>query len=533
MHSLKHGILLTCTAFLSMGCPMIGPDFVKPDAPVAPDWKVRSSASVEAKASAAGQDEADAIDYGAWWKTFNDPILDQLIESAYRENRNLRIAGIRVLQAQARRGVAIGGLFPQSQSVGLGYNRMELSENQLQDLSQVIGTGFNDWRVGFDAAWEVDIWGRFRRNLQSTNAELIASVANYDDVLVSLTSEVAVTYVGIRTLQELLGVAQANEKIQKRSLQIAQGRFDNGFVSELDVVQAKNLLRETQATIPGIEARLERAQNSLAVLLGRPPEDLDGVLGGMKPIPATTERIVVGIPADLLRRRPDIRRAEQEVAAQSARIGVALGDLYPSLSLVGQIGLSANSFSQLWEGRSFEAFGGPSLRWNILNYGQIRNNVRVQDALFQEQVTSYENTVLVAQQEVESSIAAYLGSNLQVGYLREGTAAAERAVRLSELRYKEGESDYIRVLEAQRALLRSQDLLVRTRGSIGTNLISVYKSLGGGWEIRDGEPFVPTEITEEMKQRTNWGDLLDPVDQSSQIDAAEDEDSSGWSWPLW
>ncbi|MDG2304608.1 MAG: efflux transporter outer membrane subunit [Candidatus Binatia bacterium] len=532
IQSIKQGAF-ALGALLLAGCPMIGPDFVKPDAPVAPDWKVRPDAHVEVKTGEQGQAEAEALDYAAWWKSFGDPTLDQLVEKAYRENRSLRIAGLRIVQAQARRGVAIGGLFPQSQSAGFGYQRTKLSENQLQDLSQVIGSGFSTWGLGFDAAWEVDLWGRFRRNVESADAELVAALATYDDVLVSLVSEVAVTYIGVRTLQELLVVARTNESIQARSLQIAQGRFDNGFVSELDVVQAKTLLRETQASIPGLQANLEQAQNSLAVLLGMPPQALGDLLGAPKPIPATSQKLVVGIPADLLRRRPDIRRAERAVAAQSARIGVALGDLYPSLSLVGQIGLAANSFGQIWEGNSLEAFGGPSLRWNILNYGQIRNNVRVQDALFQEQIVAYENTVLLAQQEVENSIAGYLGATAQVGYLTEGTVAAQRAVRLSELRYKEGESDYIRVLDAQRALLRSQELLVVTRGSIGVELIAVYKALGGGWELRDGQPFVPTEMSAEMKQRTNWGDLLDTVDQDEQIGEAEEKDPTGWSWPLW
>ena len=474
------------------------------------------------------------------WRTFNDPVLDLLVEEAYAQNLPLQIAGIRVLEAQARRGVAIGSLFPQLQEGSGSFFRQTASASIANSPVDVPGfkDSFNTWGVGFDAGWELDVWGRFRRGIEAADADLIGSVFNYDDVLVSLIGEVATVYVQIRTLEALLEAVRFNVKIQERSLQISEVKFRNGTVTELDPSQARALLRDTESSVPSVEAAIRQAQNTLCVLLGIPPRDVEAMLQGVQPIPAAPPEVVIGIPAELLRRRPDIRRAERDVAAQSARIGVAVSDLYPRFTLIGALGIQAEDFVDLFEGRSFTAFGGPSFQWNILNYGRIRNNVRVQDAQFQGLVVNYENTVLRAQEEVESAIAGYLGARDQVGFLTSGVQAAERAVELANIQYRDGAVDYTRVLQTQEVLLSEQVSLVRAQGSGVINLIAMYKALGGGWELRTGDDFVPEATKAEMRARTNWGDLLEPADQEKQLEQAADstEKETGWWrwwWPLW
>jgi NodT family efflux transporter outer membrane factor (OMF) lipoprotein len=477
---------------------MVGPDYVRPEAPTAADW-------IEAGEP---QMVSEAADYSEWWTVFDDPILDSLVERAYAQNLSLETAGLRVLEAQARRGIAVGGLFPQFQEAFGTFSGVELSEKRANQGGP-IDRSYGDWQAGFDAAWEIDIWGRFRRGIEAADADLIASLASYDDVLVTLVAEVANAYVRVRLFEELLDVARGNVEIQSRSLQITEARFRNGMVTELDVAQARSLLHDTEARIPQFESFIRQAQNTLCVLLGIPPQDLTEMLGGSGMIPASPPEVAVGIPAELLRRRPDIRAAERAVAAQSARIGVAAADLYPRFSLVGNISLAAEDFDDLFRGDSFDAFGGPSFRWAILNYGRIRNNIRVQDAIFQQLVTSYEDAVLRAQQEVEDAMVGYLSGKERIGFLTGSVEASQRSVRLSDIQYKEGSVDYVRVLNAQQFLQTQESQLVNAKGIVALNLIAMYKALGGGWELRTGSDYVREETKEEMRARTNWGGLLD------------------------
>src|SRR5206468_5886188 len=283
------------------------------------------------------------------------------------------------------------------------------------------------------------------------------SVASYDDVLVSLISEVARNYALLRTLEERLGVARVNVEIQQRSFEIADAKFKGGTVTELDSAQAAALLHDTEAQVPGLESEIQQTQNTLCILLGLPPQDLQHLLGGPQAIPTVPAEVAVGIPADLLRRRPDIRRSERQLAAQSAQIGIAKADLFPSLALVGTISVAARDFDDLFKSSSLENFGGPSFRWAILNYGRIQSNIRVQDASYQALVGDYENTVLQAQAEVANAIAAYLGAQRQVQFLTGSLASADRAVELAEFQYREGMTDYTRVLNTQQALVVEQD----------------------------------------------------------------------------
>ena len=318
----------------------------------------------------------------------------------------------------------------------------------------------------------------------------MGSVYAYDDVLVSLLGQVASTYLQLRIVEERLEVARSNRDAQAKSLEIAETRFEFGAVSERDVAQSRAQLRDTESTIPALEGLARQSENALCVLLGIPPRDLSELLAGKSGIPEPGSDISVGVPAELLRRRPDVRRAERDVAAQSARIGVARADLFPSLQLIGSIGFAAEDVDDLFRGDAFTAFGGPNVRWNILNYGRIRNNVRAQDASFQAQVLTYEDTVLRAQQEVEDAMAGYVAARRRVQYLDEAAESARKAVELADLQYREGAVDYNTVITTLQFQLQAEDRLVTTRGDVVLNLVALYRALGGGWERRLGEDFV-------------------------------------------
>jgi len=504
---------------------MVGPDYKPPQAQVAKGWIAPE-----------WRDAEEGVDLSAWWRTFDDSSLDRLIELAYRQNLPLEVAGLRVVEAQARRGLAIGSLFPQRQEAGGTYVRQSLSESTAT-FNRLIDPNFGTWSfAALDAAWEIDLWGKFRRGIESADAALVGSVFNYEDVLVSLLGEVASTYVQVRVVEERLEVAERNRDVQKRSLDIAETRFEFGAVTELDVAQSRAQLRDTEASIPLLTARRQQALNTLSVLLGVPPGPLDDFMQDRSGIPAAGEDVAVGIPAELLRRRPDVRRAERDIAVQSAKIGVAAADLYPSFQLIGSIGFEAEDFADLFTGRSFTAFGGPSVRWNILNYGRIRNNIRVQDALFQQLVVEYEDVVLRAQREAEDAMAGYLGSRRQVDFLADAAKSARRAVDLANLQYQEGAVDYNTVLNTQQFLLQAEDRLATTRGEVDLNLVALYRALGGGWEIRLGDDFVREGTKENMRKRIGWGDLLDTAEQARAVEEAQsgtEGDDSWWRWRWW
>jgi NodT family efflux transporter outer membrane factor (OMF) lipoprotein len=479
------------------GC-MVGPNYHAPAAPVADNYLDPGSDAIK----------REPADLANWWTVFNDPTLNQLVQMAFEHNPTLQTAAVRVLEAQARRGVAVGLLFPQQQQAFGGYSHTQLSKNE-SNIGANTDRSYDDFQLGAAASWELDFWGRYRRAIESNDANILSAEANYDDVLVSLIGDVATEYISIRIAQEQLAVVRANVELQKLGLQLAEDRFKGGTATDLDRTQATVLLRDTEAQLHSLEATIAQGRSRLFVLLGIPPKDLTGVLGDELKIPAAPASVAIGIPADLLRRRRDIRRVERDLAAQSARIGIAKSDLYPAFSLVGDIRLASEDFGNLFKGSSLQAFGGPNFRWNLFNYGRIENLVRIEDARFQEQVGVYENTVLNAQSEVESFIAGYLGAQREVVPLTDSVAAAKRAVDVADTQYRGGVADYTRVLLAQQFLLNSQSRLVSARGSVALNLVSLYRALGGGWELRDKrQPPIDEKIREEMRSRTNWGKLL-------------------------
>ena len=453
----------------------VGPNYCPPVAPIANQWIDAADPNVSN-----GPANVDA-----WWRTFNDPVLDSLIYTAYRQNLSLRVASFRILEARALRGIAVGELFPQSQQAFGSYTR---TNNSLNNPNAAPNRFTDEWQTGTSLAWELDFWGRFRRAVESADANLDASIYNYDDVLVLLLSEVAQSYINIRTAEQRLEYAQKNVDDQQVSLNIADLKFRNGATTRLDVTQGQSNLSQTQATIPPLEAARRQAANRLCILLGIPPRNIDGILAGRSAIPSAPPQVAVGIPADLIRRRPDIRRAEREVASQSALIGVAASDLYPHFSITGTIFFDASRFKDLFNANSFAGNVGPSFNWNILNYGRLVNNIRVQDARFQQLAYQYQNIVLAANAEAENALIGFLKAQQSVKYLSTSTSAASESLGLVRDQYNAGKTDFNRVVNVEQLLTQQQDQLAVAQGAVVNNLVLLYKALGGGWQIRFGAP---------------------------------------------
>jgi NodT family efflux transporter outer membrane factor (OMF) lipoprotein len=491
-------------ALLLNGCA-VGPDFTKPDTPAPEGW-------LEA---AGNQLTTDAGDQRDWWKSFNDPVLEALIERAYEGNQALEIAGLRVYEAHAQLGLARGTQYPQVMSARLSADDIELSQNgdpvsYLPPLTQAgIDSEFQNYRLGFDAVWELDFWGRFRRIVEAADANVGARVAAYDAALVSLTGEVASTYILLRTLEQQLAVARNNLQVQTRSYEISGVRFRNELTSELDVVQATVQMKNTAASIPRLEAALREVENGLSLLIGAAPGEVRTIIGSAAEIPSAPASVAIGMPTDLLRRRPDIRQAEYIAASQSALIGVTKAELYPAFSLGGTIGFAAEDFGDLTDSDSSTHILGGGLRWNIFNFGRVKSRVRANDARLQQALEGYELAVLNALREVENAQTAFIRSQEEIVSLAEAAESARRAVDLANIQYRDGIADFNRVLLTQRALLAQEALLTDARGRVARNLVALYRALGGGWQLREGRDFISDESKDAMRERTNWGDLLD------------------------
>jgi NodT family efflux transporter outer membrane factor (OMF) lipoprotein len=485
------GISLLSTLFVT-GCLQLGPDYVEPDAPVETDWLEIDNQYVSTESPAGPR----------WWESaFNDPELDWLVSTALLQNLSLRSAGLRVLQSQQQLAIAIGNQYPQQQAVTGGVSRQKSA-----------GAILNEYSLGFNLSWEADLWGRFSRQVESSAASLDASVAGYDGALVSLVSQVAQNYMLIRTFQRRIEVANQNIKLQQESLRIATAKFDAGDVSELDKDQAETLVYNSIATRTGLEVSLQQLKNSLAILLGEPPQSFRYLLEAKRDIPSAQVDIALGMPQDIIRRRPDIRIAERQLAAQSAQIGFAITELYPHFSIGGAIGTTAQETNNLFESDSKTWDLSAGFNWNIFNYGRLRSNIRLQDARFQQLLTDYRNTILQAQGDVENAIVAYLKSHEQLIAYTTAAAASQRAVDTATIQYRAGLIPYNPVLTILETNAQQQDLLASTQGAVNTNLVQVYLSLGGGWEIRgnrDPVELLPAATKDEMKQRTDyWEGLL-------------------------
>ncbi len=473
---------LALTALTSPGCFAVGPDYAPPNLPAPSAWSTGLRGGLNAE-----ETEPGAL--ASWWTTLHDPVLSSLIERALAANLDLREARARVREARARRGIARAGLFPVIGSTG-SVRRSRSSENSGS------GDTLDLYDVGFNASWELDVFGGARRAVEAAEAELQASREDLRNILVSLLAEVALNYVDVRSFQTRLSIAEANLGTQTETYAITRWRSEAGLTTELDIEQARFNLEETRAQIPSLQTGLEQAKNRLAVLLGEPPGALHAEMEDREPIPVTPLEVAVGVPADALRRRPDVRGAERLLAAQTAQIGVASADLYPKLSLLGSIGLESLSASDLFRAGSHTYGIGPTVTWPIFDAGAIRNNIEVQSALQEQALIKYEAAILSALEEVENALAAYADEQLRRESLGEATAAARRAVSLAGDQYSSGLIDFQVVLSAQRSLLSLQDQLAVSEAQVTSNLISLYKALGGGWTSLEPRPTEPNTDAE-------------------------------------
>ena len=490
----KNHLCLLLVALALHGCVQLGPDFSTPSTNWIDQWN-------SPELPQASQQRAQP-DFLQWWQVFHDPILDQLIAQADAHNPSLQIAGLRVLEARAALGIAQSGLYPQVQQVTADSFYLERDQS-----GGALPRDSSGWQssAGFNIGWELDFWGRFSRAIEASDATYFATQASYQDVLVLLRAQVADTYYALRTSEARLNIARENAELQKRSYQITERLFNSGNNAELDLQQAKTQYLGTLSTIPELEAQTLRTRNALAVLLGQPPGPLPQLKKNEGLIPLVDTAILQDVPADLLLRRPDVRTAELLAAAQSARIGVAETDFYPSLTLLGTIGWSATTLDGVSDNRDLGA--GPSLTWNLFDHGRISNNVRVQDALLQQLIEAYRDRVRQAAREADDAATGLVKSLERERILGEAAISAERSMSLASAQYREGYSDFQRVLDAQRALFQQQDSYLLTRGNAVSNLIALYKALGGGW--KNDLPLIDPATREQMQQRTDWGNLLD------------------------
>jgi NodT family efflux transporter outer membrane factor (OMF) lipoprotein len=470
------------------GC-LVGPDYKRPETPVAPHWSGPTSqpTTTQPTTMASITTNAPPTDIAHWWRQLNDPVLDDLVDRATQANLDVRSAEARVREARARRGVVSAGFWP-TVNTSASYRR-EGSDKAVTGSVTPGGTvsvssqGARDlYQAGLDASWELDVFGGVRRDIEAANADIRFAVEDYRDVLVTLTSEVALNYVDLRGFQKQLEIARQNLKSQAYSADLTRRRQRGGLVSSLDVANAEAQVASTRAQIPIIEQNARQTIYNISILLGQEPETLITELSSPAPIPATPPIVSTGIPSDLLRRRPDIRRAEANAHAATARIGVATADLFPRFNLVGSLSVSGDQPKALanWN-NAFWSFG-PSVSWPLFSAGQIRSNIEVQRALQEQSLLAYRSTILTALRDVESALEAYEREQEHRQALVEAVAANRQAVDLATRLYTQGQTDFLNVLSAQRSLFASEDALVQSDRTVATNLVALFKALGGGWE---------------------------------------------------
>jgi len=471
---LKNIPSLVLGLFFLTGCA-VGPNYHQPNVTAPAQWgepmtggETNSSASV-----------------AAWWKNFHDPELDSLAERAIQSNLDLKIASARVREARAQYRVTSADFWPTVGTSG-SYERQRQSKNQplLGAFSLPASVPFenNVYQAGFDASWEIDVFGGTRRAAQSAKAEVAAVEFGRRDTLVTLLGEVARNYVEARGYQRRLAIARQNIAAQEKSLAITQNRFTNGLTSNLDVQQAATLLATTRAEVPTLEISLQASIHRLGVLLGQPPGALLTELSAVAPIPAAPPEVPVGLPSQLLLRRPDVRQAERQLAAATAQIGVATADLFPKFSLTGSAGFQSVSASDWFAGGSKFWSLGPTVQWNIFDAGRIRANIKVQNARQEQALANYEQTVLVSFEDVENALVAYAKEQVRRRSLEDAVTSSQESLRLANQLYANGLANFINVLDAERSLYQAQDQLVQSERAVSANLISLYKALGGGWE---------------------------------------------------
>lgn len=459
-------LALACAAILG-GCAAVGPDYQgPPSVELPPTWHQKVNQSTDL-----------SMDLSPWWKHFNDPMLSVLIDQAGEDNLDLRMALSRIRAAQSQYGIAASANLPTINAAG-SASRQKDSKNQLPGFPARIA----DYEsVTSSMRWEIDLFGRIERQNEAAQAAVEASVEQYRDVLVMLNARIAGTYIEVRTLQQRLALAHKNVANQQETVRLVKARFKAELTSELDVHRAKQNLASSQSAIPLLNAGLSRAINRLAVLLAQPPGKLNIQLQQPQPIPKFSNHLVVQVPADVMRQRPDIRIAERQLAAQTAQIGVAEADLYPRLSLSGLFGFStstgslASSRSNLW---SF----GPDLSWQLFDGGRVRNRIALENAKAEQARASYEKTVLLALEEVEAGLIDYHQEVERQVFLNQSVTQAQKSVSIARVQFKSGLSNFQTVLDAERVLFAEEDKLAASQGALANHLVGIYRAMGGGWD---------------------------------------------------
>lgn len=514
-HSLR---ILACASMLALvtACTVVGPEYEGVQAPALPtSWDDAAAA-------------ADSKETSAWWLLFEDAALTDLVERGASQNLSLEAAGLRIVQSRAALGISDSLLYPQQTQINGNFSYLYRDEND-----------FNSASAGLDVGWELDIWGKYARGIQSAEASLYASIASYRDVLVSISAEIARNYINYRTAQERIYLTRRNIAIQQRVVDMTQVQFDSGNVSELDVQQAKTQLYATQGALPALDNARLQARNAIAVLVGTRPEDIEPLLtikderdsnsldqsiikisreefittdyaenSVIPQAPAPDEKI----NSQLIMRRPDLQVAELRARALSAQIGFAEADLYPQFFLFGSVGVSQT----VRAGNSFDASDaltaaiGPGLTWNVFQFDRIKNQVRIQDARFQESLASYNQEVLEAIREVTNALDSYRNNVRKSEYDFKAVQASIRAFNISANQYNNGLVSYQRLLSTVEKMTVREDAYAQTRGSMANQVVALYKALGGGWEPFAAQPVLAPATIEQMKLRIDWGDSLEP-----------------------
>ncbi len=496
--------MLLCTGCLS-ACMRVGPDFKAQHEAWSEHWSSAAIEQVTQQVSQQVSQQAAEPDVRQWWLIFGDQNLESLMDAADANNGDIKIAGLRVLEARAQLGIALAGRYPQVQQINAD---VFASARKRSDGFNPRSGVYAQYGAGFSVGWELDFWGRFARAIESADANFFAAQANREAALVLLHAQLADTYFTLRTAEARLRIARENAQLQKRSYEITEKLFKSGETDELDLQQAKTQYLGTLSSIPELESQIQLSRHALSVLTGRPPgplPELDAQSGKEGVVPLVSRAVLRDVPADLLLRRPDVRAAEYQMAAQSALIGVAEADFYPSVSLLGSLSWSASSLAG--SPNTLGVLLGPSVTWNVFDHGRITNNVRVQDARLQQLTVAYQNTVREAAREADDAATALIAALRRETILNDAQTAARRSLTLANTIYREGYSDFQRVLDAQRALFTQQDAYIVNRSNAVGSLIALYKALGGGWYT--AQPLVDAATRAQMQQRTDWGDLID------------------------
>lgn len=521
---MKRILLGVVMALTQLGCT-VGPDYRRPPTDAGKYFAEMAGASTTQPSLPTTR----PLEITQWWTLFRDPQLNGLIRRAVQSNPSLIQAESRIRQARAERAVAGAAEWP-AVNVDGGYQRSRGSRNitfpptafglptgklpgkqEPTRLDQpsgptasgggaggtsgtsgvplsplggggLPGVGLDLFQAGFDASWELDVFGGVRRNVEAATADYQAALEDRGDVLVTLVAEVARNYVELRGFQREVQIAQQNLRTQQQTLALTQDRFNAGVATQLDVARAQAQVASTAAGIPSLDEEVHDSIHRISVLLGEHPGALLEELGERKPVPLAPPEVPIGVPADVLRRRPDVRRAERQLAAATARVGVATAELYPRFTLLGTFGFDATKFTHIadWSSRYYSI--GPGVSWPIFDAGRVRANIRVQNEAEAQALSAYEQTVLIALRDVEDALVAYSREQMRRAALLQAVLANREAVDLATEQYRQGVVDFLTVLEAQRAVYGSEDSLVQSDSRCSSNLVALYKALGGGWE---------------------------------------------------